>query len=757
MGGQLIRNGLLFFFVGITSLQAQSLVKGRVFDATNQEPLYGVMVIVDSTSATTDEYGQFEINHTQGKISFYHLGYHQKEISPAPGKYLNVPLQANPLELQEVVVQGSLTNTKLSEVPAAYGLITKRDLQRDEGVTIVPALNRIPGLYMHSGALNTNRITIRGIGSRSLFSTTKIRAYFDEIPLTTGEGETTIEDLDLSLIQRAEIIKGPSSSLYGAGLGGSIRLISADPDYGFTALTGKVVLGSYGLFRTIGKIEHSNDHVNLSLNYNQTHSNGYRDNNQYDRQSVTSLGTFYSSKGHSISYIAGYTDLKAFIPSSLDSSTYVTDPTAAAFTWGRTRGFEDYKKGLFGISFQNQPKGFYQFSGSLFTTFRDAYELRPFNILNEQQQALGGRVKVGRISKLGTKQVHWSVGSELFLDWYNWRTNETVEREEGELLSDNKERRTYYNLFGQADLPLSNKIKATFGVNLNNTSYRLEDLFEADNIDQSGKYSFKTILSPRLALLFQYAKNGKAFLNISHGFSPPTVAETLTPEGRINPEIQPETGYHYEVGIRHSLFGDRLTGEMSLYQMKVKNLLVARRVAEDVFVGINAGKTNHKGMELSLQAVLINDKTKLLSAFASYSLTDYSFKEFQDGDDDYSGNELTGVPKQWLSAGVDFAVKSGFYANINFQWVDQVPINDANTVYSTAYSLLNAKAGYKSSLFERIVIDLSAGVNNLNNEKYASMLLVNAQGFGGNAPRYYYPGLPRNYFTSIAMRYLFNR
>ena len=754
MGWQSTRAFFLFFFVGIAPLQGQSLLKGRVFDATNLQPLYGVMVIVDSASATTDEYGQFEVEFSVGKISFYHLGYNQKEISSSPGQYLNVPLQANPLELQEVIVQGSLANSKLSEVPGAYGLITKRDLQRDEGVTIAPALNRIPGIYMHTGALNTNRITIRGIGSRSLFSTTKIRAYFDEIPLTTGEGETTIEDLDLSLIQRAEVIKGPSSSLYGAGLGGSIRLVSADPDYRETAVTGKVVLGSYGLFRKLGKIEHSNDKVNLSLNYNQTHSDGYRDNNRYERQSVTGLGTLYGTKGHSFSFIASYTDLKAFIPSSLDSSTFVTSPSAAAFTWGRTRGFEDYEKGLFGISFQNQPKGTYQFSGSLFTTFRNAFELRPFNILNEKQRALGGRVKVGRLSRLGEKQLQWNLGSELFLDWYDWQTNETVERAPGELLSSNEERRAYFNLFGQADLQLSKMLKATLGVNINNTSYRLEDLFEADNIDQSGKYSFKTIFSPRLALLLQYAKHGKAFLNVSHGFSPPTVAETLTPEGRINPEIQPETGYHYEVGIRHSLFDERLTGEVNLYQMKVKNLLVARRVAEDIFVGINAGKTDHKGLEMALQAVFVNDKAKLLSGFASYSLTNYSFKEFQDGGTDFSGNDLTGVPKQWLSAGVDLEIHQSFYANINFQWVDRQPINDANTVYSSSYGLLNAKAGYKIAAFKKLLIDLSAGVNNLNNETYASMLLVNASSFGGNAPRYYYPGLPRNYYTSVSIRYM---
>ena len=77
---------------------------------------------------------------------------------------------------------------------------------------------------MHSGTYSTNRITIRGIGSRSLFSTNKIRAYFNDIPLTTGDGETVLEDIDPAFIERAEILKGPTSSLYGAGLGGTVNL-----------------------------------------------------------------------------------------------------------------------------------------------------------------------------------------------------------------------------------------------------------------------------------------------------------------------------------------------------------------------------------------------------------------------------------------------------------------------------------------------------------------------------------------------------
>jgi iron complex outermembrane receptor protein len=46
-------------------------------------------------------------------------------------------------------------------------------------------------------------------------------------------------------------------------------------------------------------------------------------------------------------------------------------------------------------------------------------------------------------------------------------------------------------------------------------------------------------------------------------------------------------------------------------------------------------------------------------------------------------------------------------------------------------------------------------LNNIFDEDYASQILINATGFGGNAPRYFYPGNPTNYYAGINMNYIF--
>ena len=82
-------------------------------------------------------------------------------------------------------------------------------------------------------------------------------------------------------------------------------------------------------------------------------------------------------------------------------------------------------------------------------------------------------------------------------------------------------------------------------------------------------------------------------------------------------------------------------------------------------------------------------------------------------------------------------------------------MNDANTTYNSSYNLLNAKAGWKYDTTYGLSLNIAAGVNNITDTHYASMVLVNATGVNGAAPRYYYPGLPVNYYGTMGLSYLF--
>lgn len=83
-----------------------------------------------------------------------------------------------------------------------------------------------------------------------------------------------------------------------------------------------------------------------------------------------------------------------------------------------------------------------------------------------------------------------------------------------------------------------------------------------------------------------------------------------------------------------------------------------------------------------------------------------------------------------------------------------MPMNDANQLYSEKYTVLNAKASYKKELSKALSAEMNVGINNFTDEKYASSILINATGFDNGEPRYYYPGMPRNWFGGIKLKYV---
>ncbi len=757
---------LQFFSI---SIDAQISITGNVMDAHTERPVGFAFIRLENGDIATnaDKNGMFSMDIPEpGNILISRLGYEPISISVSNDIHLEIKLnEINNIlegEYAPILISGRAINLKL---PAALMQIHPEHLKRDNDVSITPSLNRVTGVFMHSGALNTNRITIRGIGNRSPFSTTKIRAYLDDIPLTSGDGETTIEDMDLSLIRKVDVWKGPTASVFGAGLGGMIHLRSSDDgqDIPISIKTG-LTLGSYGLARSVTQADYSNakQTLKIGINFNTTHSDGYRANNTYDRHGGSLLVKYKWSPQNETTLFGNHITLKAFIPSSLNREDYDENPEKAAFIWNKVQGFEDNSKNLFGISHQfgisNIGSWYLSNKSSVFATSRDSYESRPFNILGEESNSFGLRSTFELRTKSSNQKSFplLSLGVEAFQENYDWKTFQTDDGVEGELISDNKEFRNYTNLYLQSYCAINDKMTFFTGLNFNSTKYTYNDLFRANGIDKSGKYSFESILSPHIGINYQFKYKLSFFATISHGFSPPSLSETLTPDGNINPDIAPEKGWNFEIGSRGKVLS-KLTYELTAYSMRIKDLLVARRVGEDQYVGLNAGKTLHNGVELFLEYQMINSTKFQVVPFLTYTYSDYKFDDFVDDTSDFSGNNLTGTPPHQLNTGVDFASNLGLYGNFNFRYVDAFPMRDDNTIYSDSYEIVNLKLGYGKRFFKKLYVDISMGIRNIFDKKYASMILINAGSFGGNLPRYYYPGLPRNYFTSLSIRYIFER
>ncbi|MBC7747018.1 MAG: TonB-dependent receptor plug domain-containing protein, partial [Methylotenera sp.] len=413
--------------------------------------------------------------------------------------------QKDTIVLSEITLKGSPIKNVLQNTASSVAVITAADIAKSDGIILTPVLNKIPGVTMQQGALNTNRITIRGIGARSQFGTTKIKAYFDGIPLTSGEGDTTIDDLDLAAIEKIEIIKGPNSTSFGSGLGGVIQLFSKETplleSFGKTS----VAFGSFGLLQRRLAAGYSDFKTNLFTSFTDLESDGFRANSSYKRKTFNLHGKQRLSAKGELSFLGTFTRLKAFIPSSINENDLRNNPEIAATTWAAAQGFESYDKFLLGLGYDHRFSEKWSIQTSLFSNFKDAYEPRPFDILEDRTSSVGIRSNVNYKDYLFSFPFEVSLGTELLTEQYDFTLYRNLYQSQpgqgslqGDAFSAIKQNRKYSNYFLQMELWLSQKLHLESGLALNTTSYSLQNVFENNSSDQKMPFTFGNVWSPRV-------------------------------------------------------------------------------------------------------------------------------------------------------------------------------------------------------------------------------------------------------------------
>jgi iron complex outermembrane receptor protein len=178
--------------------------------------------------------------------------------------------------LQEVTVKAYEQNRKLMQVPASIAVINKAQLLHFNNTNILPALNTNPGIRMEERSPGSYRLNIRGSSLRSPFGVRNVKTYYNDIPYTDPGGNTYLNQLSFYNIQSAEVIKGPGSSLYGAGTGGVLLLKTAQPDW-HPGLSFEFSAGHWALNNLNTNLRLGTDAVQNTLNYSQISADGYRD------------------------------------------------------------------------------------------------------------------------------------------------------------------------------------------------------------------------------------------------------------------------------------------------------------------------------------------------------------------------------------------------------------------------------------------------------------------------------------------------
>jgi iron complex outermembrane recepter protein len=643
------------------------------------------------------------------------------------------------VDLDELVVTSFRYNANIRNISAPIQIIGKNKLENNALGDLAAVLNTVPGLQMQSGTFQTTKITIRGIGSRSPYSTNRTRAFLDDIPLTTGDGTTVLDDIELTFIDKIEITKGPHSAWYGSGMGGSLRFVSLrEADKPFVA-EAAVSLGSFGLQKYSGNVRMAKPTGYLNVGLARISGDGYRQNSSFSRNSVFVSGE--NRKQNKLNYLFLYSGVNSQTPSSIDEQTFFNTPSLAAANWLNVKGRKDYERFLGGVRlespFGKQFKNITTLSGSIY----DQYELRPFNVLDDKAMSFTLQENL----KYSHEKFSMSAGFEWLHENYFWRileNNSLLEKQKS------NEIRNQLNAYLSFETKLLSTLILSASGNLNSTRYAVSDLFTTDEIDYSGNYFNKLIFSPKIGLNYLHNSNVSFYASTGHGFSNPTAEESLTSQGFLNAALRPEQGWTMDIGARGTAFDNIVSYEVSAYAISLDDLLVTKRISEEIFYGENAGRSTLKGVELQLKY----KPAAYFQTLVSFSKSDNKFKEFISDNVNYANKQLPGIPKMNATVDMQTVLFKNLQLNAIYTYNGAQFLNDANSKQYNAWQTVNFRAGYTLNVFQKYKVQLIATVNNLFDEKYASMILVNAPSFGNRPPRYFYPALPRNFLVTLKFK-----
>jgi iron complex outermembrane receptor protein len=647
------------------------------------------------------------------------------------------------LKTVTVTAFGGSANWK--EAPAALALVNRLQLQRFDRKTLVPVLNSIAGIRMEERSPGSYRLSIRGSLLRSPFGIRNVKIYWNDIPLTDAAGNTYLNLVDISQLSSIEIAKGPASSMYGANTGGAI-LLKSDPatisqKNNFTA---NIQTGSYNLLNEQVMFSHQTNKIAFSLQQSHYQNDGYRQQSAMRKDAMQGVLNWNFSNKEQLSALLFYTNLHYETPGGITQQQMDSLPTLARQPTSTLPGAVRQLAGVYnktGFASLGLHSVFNKlWSNTTTTTVNHTDFKNPFITNYEHRNELNYGART--VFVMNALKVKWLIGAEWqhnISDIHNYQNNSG---KPGDLLYSDDVHITQYFLFTQVDLRFRNLIIQA-GVSANRQLLKYNRL--SDSVYNYWQHQNTDILvTPRLSLLYAF-NNVSLYAIVSKGFSPPTLAE-VRPSTNQFYDLQPEYGWNIEGGLKGSILRNRFEFDASVYSFDLKHAIVQQTDSTGTTYFLNAGGTKQTGVEIRFNAYLIRNNTQFVRSIAlanSFAYQPYIFNNYVSGTKDYSGNHLTGVPKNVNVSTLDIFTEPGIYLAANFNFTSSIPLTDANDVYAANYQLFQLKFGYKKQL-KKLVFDIYFGIDNLLNETYSLGNDLNAAG-----GRFFNPAPGRNYFGGI--------
>ncbi|GAC1527922.1 MAG: hypothetical protein NVS3B15_05220 [Sediminibacterium sp.] len=741
-----------------TESNAQRIVKGLIRDMQNKQAIPGAAIVVGDKTVTTDAYGFFALTAPEKsmlKISV--AGYISKDIQvTASENLLMILLDPDNTSPEEVQVTGLYNLNKTLYTPGAVGTVTAKDIQRTNGIRLENSLNLIPGVRVERRTEGGgSRIVMRGYGNQINFNGSGYKAYYNEMPVTDADGTTLLDDIDLGTLNRIEVFKGPSSSIFGSGIAGVVSMYSEKAPQGITVRQ-SLMSGSNGMLRTNTAVGVGDGQANIWLNYGYQSIDGFRLHNDSKKNFFTLSGDFYASEKRTLSVFAAYTGQMDHVPGELNRRQLHTAPDSAQLSYMQNNahvGLESFRMGIlqeyrFNKRLSNKT--------SVFAGSQNIDQSAP-GVLNKiNKNKFGLRSSFVFTPQIGNVATKFILGAELMKDISYQKAYALNTGVPGILRTDLEVTPLTYTVFSRIDLTLAEGTLMTFGSSLNFLEYAVADQRPATGgyVNTSGYKRFTPVLAPHMAInhFLNKARTIAVYTSYSRRYAPPATNQVVVQQtGKVNLELTPEIGDAIEVCSKGSFLNKTLNYEWAFFNMDVRDKFGRQNFraagGQPAYTKTtNAGAVNYSGIELSLNYAYVpkSGYITLVRPFFAYTYRDFVNSDLKSDNNndintkDYTNKKVSGIAPSLLNGGIDLETATGFYLNLTDLFTDKMPIVLDNTEYADAYNLLNGRLGWRKQLnghkaAKKWLVDLYAGMDNITGQTYSTLIFIN-QPYVGATP-----------------------
>lgn len=769
------------FFSTTATAQQQSAVKGKVVTAEGKiaEDI-SVQLLETKQTVATDKKGEYKI--TDVKPGRYTLRASSIGLVPVEKQITigmeeleqNFTLLESFSELKEIVITTGKKNKFASKKSNVVAKMPLNYLENPQVYTSIPkvlfveqmitdigfALKNSAGLYK----INNNRgINIDGASYYSL------RGFRTEVSMMDGLPAQTNGEIDPSNIEKVEVIKGPSGTLFGGAVtsfGGLINLVTKKP---VDTLGGEIAYtgGTFGLNRlTLDVYGPASKDKKLLFRLNGAYQYqgsfqdaGFRKSvffapvieyNASDRLKLSLNTSFYTAEATSPSvvFLNRTRQFIAKTPQELNfdwKRSYTSNDLTMKTPTVNIQGKIDYKLSdnwtsqTVYSSNNRRSSGFYQYQFIRGATSDEMVERNislqnSSNIATNIQQNFMGDFKVAGLRNrlvVGLDYLNQKINNNfspyiLFDNVSALQADNkyvTISRPavEAKLASSTsaptktESISNVYSAYASNILNVTDKLLAILSLRVDRFQNK-GTLNQATNDYVANSKYMQTAVSPKFGLVYQVVKDEiSIFGNYMNGFR--NVAPVSQPLADISGTFKPQQANQFEAGVKMDLFRNRLSLTASYYDIKVKNTIRTEVwVRENVNYNITVqnGNQNSKGFEVEV----IANPFAGLNIIAGYGYNDSKLTK--------SSVALEGrrpaeagpayLANLWMSYTLDQGSLKGLGLGFGGNYVGKhLTANSAVTGIFTlpAYTLINATAFYDAKRYR-----LGLKVDNLTDRLY---------------------------------------